>query len=105
MGASESLIVISQDKSTYENQECLKSFSSDLYENVLHLYKISSIELQHGDYNGVNEVDMILYVVVLFNPNKSNQCFSLFHTDNPEEGEQKYKYVHYFILILVPVFM
>ena len=99
MGASESLHVVSQERFIYENQECLKTFSSDLHTDVLRLYKILPSHLTFTGCSSETKSDPTpLFVIVLINPHKRNQCFSLYNSNEEEDGEKKFQYVFFILL-------
>lgn len=91
MGASESVHVTSQERTLYENQECLSKFSSDLHTDVLRLYQAMSTAVKITGFQGDNGNEVYLYVVILVNPNKRNQCFNLYCSVHQDEAEEKFQ--------------
>ena len=49
MGAAHSCTIASQDSKIYEHEESLSSHSSDMYKDVLKLFKVSSTTLQQHE--------------------------------------------------------
>jgi len=115
MGASESTLIIKEERSSYPENNFIKTYSTKKSQNALTLYKIHQTERKHEKEKEEDYIENNLlnnyacdetqphdyYIILLSNQNNTNYVFNMASFDNLQKAEERYRFVPFQIIYII----